>query len=56
MSNNKNKKKQADLHDDLKGFDIRINEFGELVSNFKIEKLNDFLDKQSSQKNKNEEE
>jgi hypothetical protein len=28
----------------LEGFDIQINEFGEIVSNFEIKKLNTFLD------------
>lgn len=40
----KNKKKPK-THDDLKGFDIRINEFGEIVSSYSVEKLNEFLNK-----------
>jgi len=32
-------------HDDLQGFDIRINEFGEIVSSYSVEKLNEFLNK-----------
>lgn len=40
----KNKKKPK-IHDDLQGFDIRINEFGEIVSSYSVEKLNDFLNK-----------
>ena len=31
------------VHEDLEGFDIRVNEFGEMVSNYNIEKLNEFL-------------
>jgi hypothetical protein len=36
-------KKQPKVHDDLKGFDIKINAFGELSSNLNIERLNQFL-------------
>ncbi len=41
----KKKKKQdiAETHEDLKGLEIRVNEFGELISNIPVEKLNDFL-------------
>ena len=35
---------KPDVHEELKGFDIKINEFGEIVSNFEIDKLNTFLD------------
>jgi hypothetical protein len=38
----KNKKKPQ-THEDLKGFDIRINEFGEIVSSYSVEELNEFL-------------
>jgi hypothetical protein len=40
------KKKQTEnpeVHKDLKGFDIKINEFGEIISSLKIEDLNTFL-------------
>ncbi len=33
-----------EVHDELKGFDIKINEFGEIVSNFNVDKINGFLD------------
>ncbi len=33
------------VHEELEGFDIRVNEFGQMVSNYKIEKLNKFLNK-----------
>jgi len=38
-------KKQAKprVHKDLSGFEVSINQFGELNSNMPIEKLNDFL-------------
>jgi hypothetical protein len=38
----KNKKKPK-THKDLKGFDIRINEFGEIISTYSVEQLNEFL-------------
>ena len=38
------KKKDPEIHDDLKGFDIKINEFGEIVSSYSVDKLNSFLD------------
>lgn len=33
------------VHKDLDGFELSIDQFGELKSNMKIEKLNEFLDK-----------
>ena len=41
------KPKQADLpqvNKALEGFEIKINEFGEIVSNLEINKMNEFLD------------
>lgn len=40
---NKKEDKKPDMHDDLDGFSIRINRFGEIQSNFEIDKLNTFL-------------
>jgi hypothetical protein len=37
--------KQPGVHEDLKGFDIKINEFGEITSNLGVEKVNQFLNK-----------
>lgn len=31
------------VHDELKGFDININKFGELQSSIQVDKLNEFL-------------
>lgn len=36
-------KGKPDLHEDLEGLDIQINEFGEISGNFDVEKLNKFL-------------
>ena len=41
----KKKAETAETHPDLKGLDIRVNEFGEIISNIPVEKLNDFLNK-----------
>lgn len=41
----KKMKKDGDpeVHEDLKGFDIKIDTFGEIKSNIVVDKLNDFL-------------
>jgi hypothetical protein len=44
MPKKKPQKEKPEVHDDLKGFDIKINEFGEIVSNVKVDRLNEFLD------------
>lgn len=45
MPKKKPTKGKPKVHKDLEGFEISINEFGELTSNTSIEKLNDFLNK-----------
>ena len=35
---------KPEVHSDLKGFDININEFGEITSSLAVDKLNSFLD------------
>lgn len=37
------KKKSASVHEELKGLDLKINEFGEIIGNKKIDELNEFL-------------
>ena len=37
------KKGNPTVHNELEGFDIKINPFGELQSNFEIDKINTFL-------------
>ena len=39
------KQSKPRVHKDLDGFEVSIDQFGELRSNMKIEKLNEFLDK-----------
>ena len=43
MPRKKPKKGKAEVHDELKGFDIKINEFGEIITNFDVDKVNEFL-------------
>lgn len=51
------RKKKAEVHKDLDGFEININSFGEMETSLNIEKLNSFLDKNLvDSKLKNEEE
>lgn len=47
MSLAKKKKKEEDpkVHDELKGFKMEINSFGEISSSFSIDKINEFLNK-----------
>lgn len=40
----------AKVHENLEGFDIKINEFGGMDSNLSIDRLNTFLDKNVSDK------
>lgn len=35
---------KPDVHKELKGFEIKINSFGEMETNYSIDKLNKFLD------------
>jgi hypothetical protein len=46
------KKSKADVHDELKGFEIKINEFGEMESTMSIDKLNAFLNEKLSSEKK----
>jgi hypothetical protein len=38
------------FHESLKGFDIRVNSFGEMESTFEIDKLNQVLNKEVEDK------
>lgn len=50
------KKGKPAVHEDLSGFDIKINSFGELQSNMKIDAINDFLNENVVDKKINESE
>ncbi|MDX1666073.1 MAG: hypothetical protein R3350_02540 [Saprospiraceae bacterium] len=50
MPKKKKKKGKPEVHEDLEGFEIRINEFGEIISNFETDRLNRFLNKKVDDK------
>jgi hypothetical protein len=39
------KKGKPKVNSELDGFDIQINSFGEIVTSYDLDKINDFLDK-----------
>jgi hypothetical protein len=46
MKKNKNKEEEEEkpkVHPDLEGFDVKINSFGEIISTYDIDKINEFL-------------
>ncbi len=45
MSKKENKKEKPRVNEELKGFEMEIDSFGEIKSSFDIDKLNDFLNK-----------
>jgi hypothetical protein len=45
MTKKKKKNEDPKVHDDLKGFKMDINSFGEISSSFSIDKINKFLNK-----------
>ncbi len=53
MPKKKPKSGKPEVHKDLEGFDIKINAFGEIESNFDVNKLNDFLDENVEDKKLN---
>lgn len=44
MAKKNSKSDKPDVHKDLEGLDIKINEFGEIITNYKVDKINEFLD------------
>ena len=50
MAKKKTNKEKPEVHKDLEGLDIRINEFGEIVTNYKIDKINEFLNENMEDK------
>ena len=44
MAKSENNKPEKKNIDDLKGFDIKVNEFGEIITSHKIDQINEFLD------------
>lgn len=45
MSKKKKKEEDPKVHEELKGFKMEINSFGEISSSFSIDKINEFLNK-----------
>lgn len=45
MAKKKKKVEEPRVHDELKGFKMEINSFGEISSSFPIDKINEFLNK-----------
>ena len=45
MPKKKSKTGKPQLHKDLEGFEVNINEFGEITSTMDVEKINEFLNK-----------
>ena len=43
MPKKKSLRGTPEVHKDLKGFNIQINEFGEIITTVKVDMLNDFL-------------
>lgn len=43
MAKKQSKKEKPSVHEELKGFDIKVNEFGQIMSNLDIDRLNKFL-------------
>ncbi|MDX2305218.1 MAG: hypothetical protein NW226_20575 [Microscillaceae bacterium] len=44
-SKEEEKKGSVKVSDELKDFDIHINTFGEIISNYDVDKINEFLNK-----------
>ncbi len=45
MPKKKPKEGKPQVHEDLQGFEMKINEFGQIITNTPVEKLNKFLNK-----------
>ncbi|MCP4438245.1 MAG: hypothetical protein GY810_04810 [Aureispira sp.] len=45
MPRKKKTEGDPEIHKDLNGFEIHINEFGEIITSYSVDKLNTFLDK-----------
>ena len=56
MPKKKPKKGKPEVHEELKGFDIKINEFGEIISNFPVDRINEFLNENLEDKKLKEKE
>ncbi len=50
MAKSKNNQPEKTNNESLKGFDITVNEFGEIVTSHKIDQINEFLDENVNDK------
>ncbi|MEM9885112.1 MAG: hypothetical protein AAF849_04405 [Bacteroidota bacterium] len=50
MPKKSSNKKNPEVHEELKGFDININEFGEVSSSIQVDKINEFLNEKVEDK------
>jgi len=50
MNKKEKGKDKPKMHDELDGFQISINEFGQITSSFEVDKLNDFLNEHVADK------
>ena len=50
MAKKKIPKKEAEVHKDLKGFEISVDPFGKIQTNMDIDKIKKFLDKNMDDK------
>jgi hypothetical protein len=46
----KKKKKEKHVHKELEGFDVKISPFGQIESNFDVDKINKFLNERVDDK------
>lgn len=44
------KEEKPEVHQDLDGFDVSVDSFGEVKANYDIDKINEFLDKEVEDK------
>ena len=50
MAKSKNNQPEKTNNESLKGFDIKVNEFGEIITSHKIDQINEFLDENVNDK------
>ncbi len=44
MAKKKSDVDKSNTNKELDGFEVKINEFGEIITNYNVDKVNDFLD------------
>ncbi len=53
MAKKKTPKKEAEVHEDLKGFEISVDPFGNIQTNMDIDRIKKFLDENMDDKKVN---